>query len=122
MSGPARQGVIIYAKEMQALAEFYQAVFDMQRLRQTNDFISLVKDGLHVIIHVPPSMVDTADADTAFGGMKLFLTVDDMAQSQQQILALGGLVFPGQWQNALFKVSNVTDPNGNHIQLRQFFD
>jgi len=121
MAGPARHGVIIYAKDTQALAKFYQTVFDMHVVRQTHDFISLEKDGLNLILHVPPKIANLADADTAFGGMKLFMTVDDMALSRQQILALGGLVFDGEWQNPLFKVSNVTDPQGNHIQLRQFF-
>ncbi|WP_237132349.1 hypothetical protein [Pseudohongiella sp. O18] len=32
----------------------------------------------------------------------------------------GGSVMEGEWGNPIFKVCNISDPEGNHIQIREF--
>jgi len=32
----------------------------------------------------------------------------------------GGSVMEGEWGNPIFKVCNICDPEGNHIQIRGF--
>ena len=115
MSGPAQNGVLIYSGDLSRLSEFYEKLFGMRVVRKTNDFISLETHGFHLIIHVPPF----AMPDKAFSPIKLFLTVDDMAISRAEAVKLGGQVFEGEWGNPVFKVSNIADRDGNHIQLRQ---
>jgi predicted enzyme related to lactoylglutathione lyase len=116
MAGPAQNGVLIYSAQVAKLAEFYQQVFALQLQRSTEDFISLSKDGFHLIIHRPPFDLPVP----ALSSLKLFLTVTDMQASRRQVQQAGGQLFDGEWQNSLFKVSNVTDPEGNQIQLREF--
>lgn len=116
MAGPAENGAIIYANDVNALAKFYEALFDMHITKQTHDFVSLDRQGFTIIVHVPP--VDLPD--TSFNPIKLFLTVDDMAQARQKAVSLGGHAFDGEWANPIFKVSNIADSDGNPIQIREF--
>jgi predicted enzyme related to lactoylglutathione lyase len=116
MSGPAQNGVLIYSGDLSNLSEFYEKLFGMRVVRKTNDFISLETNGFNLIIHVPPFDIPTK----AFSSIKLFLTVDDMAMSRGEAVKLGGQAFEGEWSNPIFKVSNIADRDGNHIQLRQF--
>ncbi|MBU2114868.1 MAG: hypothetical protein KKE94_13980 [Gammaproteobacteria bacterium] len=116
MSAPAQNGVLIYSGDLSNLSEFYETLFGMRVVRKTNDFISLETNGFNLIIHVPPFDIPTK----TFSPIKLFLTVDDMAMSREQAVKLGGQVFEGEWSNPIFKVSNIADRDGNHIQLRQF--
>ncbi|NRQ41608.1 hypothetical protein HRH59_03370 [Rheinheimera sp. YQF-2] len=116
MSGPAQNGVLIYSGDLGNLSEFYEKLFGMRVVRKTNDFISLETNNFNLIIHVPPFEMPTK----AFSPIKLFLTVDDMTMSREEAVKLGGQVFEGEWSNPIFKVSNIADRDGNHIQLRQF--
>lgn len=116
MSGPAQNGVLIYSRDLSNLSEFYEKLFEMRVVRKTNDFISLETNGFNLIIHVPPFEMPTI----VFSPIKLFLTVDNMAMSREEAVKLGGQAFEGEWSNPIFKVSNIADRDGNHIQLRQF--
>lgn len=116
MSGPAKNGVLIYSGNLSQLSEFYQQLFGMTVVRTTDDFISLEKDGFNLLIHLPPFPLPAA----GFSPLKIFLTVDDMAMARQKALELGGQAFEGEWANSLFKVSNIADRDGNQIQLREF--
>lgn len=116
MSGPAQNGVLIYSGDLSNLSEFYEKLFGMRVARKTNDFISLEMNGFNLIIHVPPFDMP----DKTVSPIKLFLTVDDMATAREEAVKLGGQAFEGEWSNSIFKVSNIADLDGNHIQLRQF--
>ncbi|WP_214000476.1 VOC family protein [Arsukibacterium sp.] len=116
MAGPAQNGVLIYSGDLANLSAFYEKLFGMRVVRKTNDFISLETNGFNLIIHVPPFNMP----DKAFSPVKLFLTVADMAIAREQAVKFGGQAFEGEWSNPVFKVSNIADRDGNHIQLRQF--
>ena len=88
----------------------------MSRVRETTELISLVKDGFNIIIHVPPALMPKPD----FNSIKLFMTVDNLQDAKQKAIALGGYAFDGEWANPIFSVCNIADPDGNHLQLRQF--
>lgn len=116
MSGPAQNGVFIYSCDLSNLSEFYEKLFGMRVVRTSNDFINLETNGFNLIIHVSPFDLPTK----AFSPIKLFLTVDDIAMSREEAVKLGGQAFEGEWSNPIFKVSNIADRDGNHIQIRQF--
>lgn len=116
MLGPAQNGVLIYSTNFPDLAEFYEQLFSMRVTRETEDFINLDKDGFNLIIHVPPFEIP----EGSFSPIKPFLSVQDMKSVRNKAVSLGGQVFDGQWENPLFKVSNIADREGNHIQLREF--
>ena len=116
MSGPAHNGVIIYSSDLNNLAEFYKTLFGMNVIRKTQDFISLDKDGFNLIVHLPPFDLPQ---DT-FNPVKIFLTVENMEDTRNKVIKLGGKVMEGEWKNPIFKVSNIVDRDGNHIQIREF--
>lgn len=116
MSSPAKYGALIYSNDIKALAKFYTELFSMQVTRETAELVSLVKDGFNVIIHIPPVTMPPVDFNT----VKLFLTVDDLETAKSKAIELGGQAFAGLWSNPIFSVGNIADPDGNHIQLREF--
>ena len=116
MSGPAQNGVLIYSSNIDSLSEFYLRLFNMRLLRRTNDFISMERDGFNLIIHVPPFNMP----NETFSPIKLFLSVQDLEKARKDVIELGGKTFEGEWANPIFRVSNVADRDGNHIQLREF--
>ena len=117
MTAVARHGVLVYASDIQVLADFYQSLFKMRVVRQTDELISLMQDGFNIIIHLPPSEIP----QKVFNSVKVFMTVDNLAQARAQAITLGGQVFDGEWANPIFKVCNIADSDGNVIQLREFF-
>lgn len=116
MNGPAKHGALIYSNDIKALAEFYTELFSMKVARETSELISLVKDGFNIIIHTPPVTMPPPD----FNRVKLFLTVDNLETARLKAEQLGGQSFDGVWSNLLFTLCNIADPDGNHIQLREF--
>lgn len=114
--GPAKHGVIVYSSDIKALAGFYSALFSMQVARETSELVSLVKDGFSVIIHTPPFDMPAAQ----FSAVKLFMTVENLAEARLKAQQLGGKVFDGEWSNPIFTVCNIADSDGNVIQLREF--
>lgn len=116
MSKPAKSGVIVYSKNIKNLAAFYVEMFGMSMLRETDDFISIGGDGINLVIHVPPVEMPERNFNT----VKLFLTVESHEDACKKVIKLGGKALVGEWSNPIFKVCNVVDPEGNHIQIREF--
>lgn len=116
MTGPAKNGVLVYSNNINNLAKFYTALFSMQLTRETPELISLVKDGFNIIIHTPPIELPQADFNT----VKLFMTVDNLEAAKLKAQELGGQAFAGEWSNPLFRVCNIADSDGNPVQLREF--
>lgn len=116
MRQPQKSGVIVYSKDVKGLSQFYTKMFGMDLLRETDDFITLGSDQLNIVVHVPPIEVSEHNLNT----VKVFLTVESLKKASAKTVKLGGKALEGQWSNPLFKVCNIADPEGNHIQLREF--
>ncbi|MCB1957089.1 MAG: VOC family protein [Rhodocyclaceae bacterium] len=116
MKGPARFGAVVYARDLQGLADFYRRFFDMTVLRATPELVSLEKEGFNVVIHVSP----VAMPEGHFNAVKLFMTVDSLAAAREAVVRHGGSVMAGEWRNPLFSLCNIVDPEGNPIQIREF--
>lgn len=116
MSAPPKSGVIVYSNNPKRLSDFYIGMFDMTLLRETDDFISVGNDAFNIVIHTPPIEIPEPNFNT----VKIFLTVDSHEKAKSRALELGGEVLEGVWSNPVFKVCNIADPEGNHIQIREF--
>ncbi|MBS3020038.1 hypothetical protein DJFAAGMI_02792 [Comamonas sp. PE63] len=125
MPGPAAAGVLIYAKDFQALARFYEQVLDMQRLHEDEHIIVLESAALQLLIHALPAEIAArvqvgrppqCRADVA---LKFFVTVPAIAEAASVAQALGGQVFDERWQGPGFAVCNAMDCEGNVFQLRE---
>ena len=116
MNGPSKYGAIIYSSNIKRLSQFYVKFFNMSAIKETDELISLVKDGFNIVIHVPPADVPKNN----FNSVKLFLAVDSLASAREAVTEYGGKSLSGEWSNSMFKVCNVVDPDGNHVQIREF--
>ena len=116
MSTPPKSGVIIYAKNIKALSQFYIEMFSMALLRETDDFVSIGSKDLNIVVHTQPIEMP----EKYFNRVKIFLTVDSLAKAREKVVQLGGKALDGEWSNPIFKVCNIADSEGNHIQLREF--
>jgi len=125
MPGPAAAGVLIYAKDFQALARFYEQVLDMQRLHEDEHIIVLESAALQLLIHALPAeiaarvQVGKPPQRRADVALKFFVTVPAIAEAVSVAQALGGQVFDERWQGPGFAVCNAMDSEGNVFQLRE---
>ncbi|WP_295683008.1 VOC family protein [uncultured Nevskia sp.] len=127
MSGPARNGLFLYAKDLERLAGFYQSLLAMRRVHATAELVVLqVPDSdMQLVIHaIPVSIaatitITTPPARREDTALKFFLTVPSLPASRRLAATLGGEVYTEQWQGPGFVVSNACDPEGNIFQLRE---
>lgn len=116
MAGPAHHGAIVYSNNLTRLSEFYVQLFNMKVIRETADFISLDKDGFNLIAHIPPFAIP----QSSVSAVKLFFAVASIENAKERAIKLGGKALDGEWANPIFKVANIVDNEGNHIQIREF--
>jgi len=48
------------------------------------------------------------------------LSIQNLEATIKEAVSLGGEAFEGEWANPIFKVSNIANREGNHIQIRAF--
>lgn len=127
MSGPARNGLFLYAKDLERLAGFYQSLLAMRRVHATAELVVLQipASDMQLVIHAIPAPIAVTISittppvrreDTA---LKFFLTVPSLPEARRLAASLGGEVYTEQWQGPGFVVSNACDPEGNIFQLRE---
>ena len=103
MPGPAAAGVLIYAKDFQSLAGFYEQVLGMRRLHEDAHVIVLESAVLQLVIHALPAEI----------------AAPAIADAESAAQALGGQVFDERWQGPGFAACNAMDREGNVFQLRE---
>ncbi|MCC6241852.1 MAG: hypothetical protein IT353_03380 [Gemmatimonadaceae bacterium] len=126
MPGPARAGLLIYAKHTQNMSRFYEELFDMRILVADQMHHIVENDDIQVIIHaipahiaehvriaVPPELRE----EQAF---KPFFTVTSLVNAEERAQALGGFSFGPTWDGPGFTMRNLCDPEGNIVQVRAF--
>lgn len=125
MPGPARAGVLVYAKDLPRLSHFYAEVLGMTVRHADYDHHVLGHADAQLIVHaMPPVVADTVDVatppvpreDAAF---KPFFTVPSLAAAREAARRLGGAVYEEEWQGPGFLVRNACDPEGNIFQIRE---
>ena len=125
MSGPARAGLFIYAKDLERLASFYQTLLGMSRAQAAPGLVVLRSPDLQIIVNAMPAHI-AAQVDISSppvkrdnAAYKFFFTVPSLQQASQAASALGGEVLPEQWSGPGFIVCNAVDPEGNIFQMRE---
>lgn len=125
MSGSARAGLFIYAKDLECLAVFYESIAGMARLHQTDELVVLESPDIQLLVHIIPPHIAAGITiksppeyreDTA---LKFFFTVPSLSKARTVAARLGGEVFNESWQGPGFLVCNACDPEGNIFQVRE---
>ncbi|MCC8617095.1 VOC family protein [Xanthomonas vesicatoria] len=125
MSGPARAGLFIYAKDLPRLAGFYESFLGMSRSHTTPDLVVLCSPDIQLIVHsMPPAIaaaitISDPPAKRDNAALKFFFTVPSLVQARNIASSLGGEVLQKQWQGPGFTVCNAVDPEGNIFQVRE---
>ena len=125
MSGPARAGLFIYAKELERIASFYEGVAGMQKIHTSDDLIVLESTDIQLLVHkIPEPIASEITIDSPPGpredtALKFFFTVPSLAQARLAAERLGGEVFNENWKGPGFLVCNAMDPEGNIFQVRE---
>jgi predicted enzyme related to lactoylglutathione lyase len=120
-------GAVLYAKDLQQLAEFYTAVAGLELAQTQEGFAVLGRPPSQlVIVRTPPAIADAISIarpplvreDTP---IKLVFAVDEIARARARASDLGGVVTPAEheWQFDGAMVCDGHDPEGNVFQLRQ---
>lgn len=125
MSGPARAGALIYAKDPALLTHFYRSLLQMEIRSQSNELIVLENGDIQLLIHaIPAPYADQVEVTRPpelreTGAIKLFFTVPSLAWAEVRAADLGGGLSSQQWSGPGFVVRNAFDPEGNILQLRE---
>jgi predicted enzyme related to lactoylglutathione lyase len=127
MSTPLKPGAVVFAKDLQRVARFYERVLSLAVLSAEPDHVVLESAAQQIVIHGIPKRI-AADIhiatpperreDTA---IKLFFTVDSIDALRATAAALGGRIDPPAraWTARGFRAVDGHDPEGNVIQLRE---
>ena len=125
MPGPARAGALIYAKDLEGLAAFYERLLPMTRAHASKELIVLESPDFQLLVHaIPPHIAPTVIIKSPpekrqQTAIKLFFTVASLSEARATAAKLGGEVFPEQWEGPGFRVCNACDPEGNIFQVRE---
>ncbi|MFN7980048.1 MAG: VOC family protein [Vicinamibacterales bacterium] len=125
MPGPARAGILVYAKDLSRLAAFYADVLGGVVVTADPDHQVIATRDQQVVVHaIPPAIAETITIDVPpvlreDAVFKPFFTVDSLAAARERAHHLGGGVFEEEWRGPGFVVRNAFDCEGNIVQLRE---
>lgn len=125
MAGPARTGVLIYAKDLEKVSRFYEQVLGARVLMADAQHRVLQSPDVQLIVHaIPPQFADAVriaqpPEPREEQAIKPFFTVPSLAEAARQAQALGGVVCGPLWPGPGMQVRNVADPEGNIVHLRE---
>ena len=126
MPGPARAGALIYAHDLQRMSVFYQAVLGLQLLTADDQHQVLESADTQLILHAIPAAIaatftiDRPPAIREEQAIKLFFSVDSLADAGTTADRLGGGLIGPEYAGPGFVLRNAYDPEGNVLQLRQW--
>ncbi|NBY59178.1 MAG: hypothetical protein EBQ52_03255 [Synechococcaceae bacterium LLD_019] len=125
MSGPARTGVLFYAKNLALVSAFYEQVLGAKLVHSDEEHRVLQSPDVQLIIHAIPQqyassiVIDVPPVPRDEQAIKPFFTVGSLEQAEALAEQLGGKVCGTIWPGPGMKVRNVCDPEGNIVHLRE---
>lgn len=126
MSGPARAGLFVYAKDVERLGAFYVEMLGMVIAHATPQMTVLRSPDLQLVVHaMPPEraaqvVIATPAVPRDDAAIKFFHAVPSLVQATETAARLGGAVWPERYRGPGFIVCNAVDPEGNIFQVREF--
>lgn len=125
MAGPARTGMLIYAKNVAAVSTFYEQVLNARVLHADEEHRVLQSPDVQLIIHaIPSEYVSSVDIEVppeprTEQAIKPFFTVKSLESAVTLVEKLGGRPCGPIWPGPGMNVRNVCDPEGNILHLRE---
>ena len=130
MANAFTAGAIVYAKDIQRLANFYAEVADLEVMHEVDDHIVLESETHELVIVAIPAataariVIATPPVRRENTAFKLSFAVASLVDARVAAKAAGGaLDAPGkEWDFQGLRVCDGCDPEGNMIQLREVAD
>lgn len=125
MPGPARTGILFYAKNLLSVSAFYQEVLGAAVLHADIEHHVLQSPDVQLIIHAVPEqyrdsiVIEVPPVARDEQAIKPFFTVESLARAESVVEQCGGRVCGPVWPGPGMKVRNVCDPEGNIVHLRE---
>lgn len=125
MSGPARAGLFVFAKDSERVSKFYESVVGMSRLHETDELTVLESPDIQLLVHKIPSQIakdisiSSPPEKREKTALKFFFTVPSLAEARSIASSLGGEVSNENWNGPGFVMCNAMDPEGNVFQVRE---
>ena len=125
MPGPARTGVLFYAKNLASVSSFYEQVLGARVVHSDDEHRVLQSPDVQLIIHAIPQqyasgiVIAVPPVPRDEQAIKPFFTVEKLAVAEALVAQWGGKVIGPIWPGPGMKVRNVCDPEGNIVHLRE---
>lgn len=127
MPNTIKAGAVLFAKDVERVAQFYQAVVAMSVAHSEAGLIVLESESAQLIVHGIPKRIANAieivDPPKLRDqiAVKLVFPVVSIAQARAKAPIHGGLVQPKskEFQARGFRACDGYDPEGNVIQVRE---
>jgi predicted enzyme related to lactoylglutathione lyase len=126
MSQTGLIGAVLYARDLERLAEFYAVLTGAEKTIHDDYGVVGATPSQFVLVRIPARIaatVEIASPPEPREGtpVKLVFAVDDISRAREQAAALGGAVKPAgnEWDFEGTRVCDGHDPEGNIFQLRQ---
>jgi predicted enzyme related to lactoylglutathione lyase len=124
-SGPARTGVLFYAKDPARLSAFYERILGAVVVHADAEHRVLRSADAQLLIHAIPEQY-SADIIIASPpkareeqAIKPFFTVQSLDSAERAADQCGGRAVGPVWPGPGMRVRNFCDPEGNIIHLRE---
>jgi predicted enzyme related to lactoylglutathione lyase len=127
MNTRPKPSVVIFAKSVPKLADFYRAIAEMTVVHHDKDHVVLDQEGFQVVIHGIPKAISAqihiaeppqVREETP---IKICLPVASIGNARTKAAELGGNVKPKgkEWEGRGFRACDGYDPEGNVFQVRE---
>lgn len=124
----AHTGAVLFAKDMERVAAFYEGVFAMPVVRRGADHVALAAGAFELIVHAIPAhiaatfTIATPPERREEASVKLCLPLANIAEARRVAARLGGVLDPAdrEWEFEDRRVCDGVDPEGNVVQGWQF--
>jgi hypothetical protein len=122
-----KSGAVLFAKDPQRLAAFYQALANMKVTHSDTDIIVLESEGQQLLVHPIPAKIARAIDITVppkrrvQAAVKLVFAVKSIAAARAAAPTFGGELNPPErmFEARDFRACDGHDPEGNVIQFRE---
>lgn len=119
--------VVIFAKDVEALARFYRETAELTEVHRDRDHIILNEEAFDLVIHGIPEKVAATILITSppeirgEAPIKLCLPVSSIEHARTKAADLGGRIGPKtkEWVARGFRACDGCDPEGNVFQVRE---
>jgi predicted enzyme related to lactoylglutathione lyase len=130
MPSKPKPSTVIFAKEIERMADFYRIVLGLSEIHSAKDHVVLDGEGFQLVIHgIPKKIAETITITVPPSvrediPIKMCIPVENIQASRERADALGGQIRPkkNEWQARGFRACDGFDPEGNVFQLRESVD